>query len=313
LIYMREAGKLNIIMRTNSNKYPQRTTKVYEPTNYELLRISYNLLIRRFVKNLHFRLVVLILVLHTSFLSSQTFDLSARTTDTTKVYKILPYKKFAVGIKAGLNVSQVFGAGTQGINHFGFAGGIRFSYRFRENFSFDPEVLYDMKGAARYANVEKGDYESFFVDLDYLEVPIIFNYHFGKRKNFSFEFGPSIGFLVREKITYNGGVVNSSNNSFHIYDISLLVGLNYNLPKGFGLNFRYMNSIVPIQNIGPNPNINVPTGIGSFNTVLNFSVNYMFGFWKPTVLANGTIEGKVIKEKKKKVKKQKGDIIDEDE
>jgi hypothetical protein len=77
---------------------------------------------------------------HISNISSQVIDLSAPNTDTNKVYKILPYKKFSVGIKAGLNVSQVFGAGTQGINHFGFAGGIRFSYRFLEKWSFDPEV-----------------------------------------------------------------------------------------------------------------------------------------------------------------------------
>lgn len=246
-------------------------------------------------------------------LGSWLSNLQAQTTDSVKVYKKLPYQKFAFGIKAGLNVSQIFGTGAQGINHFGFAGGVRFSYRFHDQFSFDPEVLYDMKGAARYANPDKGDYESFFIDLDYIEVPMIFNFHFGKRRNFSFEFGPSIGFLVRERITYNGGVISNSNSSFHVYDVSFLVGLNYNLPKGFGLNFRYMNSIAPIQTASsPYQGSIGPVLVGQLNTVLNFSVNYNFNFAKPTVLKNGTIEGKTFKEKKKKVKKQKGDIIDED-
>lgn len=259
-------------------------------------------------------LIIACLVFSVSNVSSQVIDLSSQKTDSAKVYKILPYHKFAFGLKAGLNVSQIFGTGAQGINHFGFAGGIRFSYRFHDQFSFDPEVLYDMKGAARYANPDKGDYESFFVDLDYIEVPIIFNLHFGKRRNFSFEFGPSIGFLVRERITINGGVVNGSNSNFHIYDLSFLVGLNYNLPKGFGLNFRYMNSVAPIQSTNSVYQSGVigPVGIGQLNTVLNFSLNYSFGYSKPVVLKNGTIEGKTFKEKKVKVKKQKGDVVDED-
>lgn len=242
--------------------------------------------------------------------------INAQTTDSIKTYTKLPYQKFAFGLKAGLNVSQIFGTGAQGINHFGFAGGFRFTYRFHDQFSFDPEVLYNMKGAARYPNVEKGDYESFFVDLDYVEVPIIFNFHFGKRRNFSFEFGPSIGFLVRESITYNGGLINNPTSSFNIYDISFLVGLNYSFPRGFGLNFRYMNSIAPIQPSLPPPSGNpFMMGLGQLNTVLNLSLNYTFNFSKPVILENGTVKDRPFKEKpvkEKKVKKQKGDVVDEE-
>ncbi len=242
--------------------------------------------------------------------------ISAQTVDTNKTVPYVAPPKFSFGLKAGINVAQIFGTGAQGINHIGFAGGFRFTYRFHERFSFDPEVLYNMKGAARYPNVEKGDYESFFVDLDYIEVPVIFNFHFGKRRNFSFEFGPSIGFLVRESITYNGGLINNPTSSFNVYDISFLVGLNYSLPKGFGLNFRYMNSIAPIQPSLPPPSGNpFMVGLGQLNSVINFSLSYRFNFSKRVILENGTVKDRPFKEKpvkEKKVKKQKGDVVDEE-
>lgn len=242
--------------------------------------------------------------------------LQAQTADTNRTVPVQPQPKFSFSVKAGLNVAQIFAAGSQGFNHFGFAGGIKFGYRFADRFSFDPEVLYNMKGAARNPNLAKGETESFSVDLDYVEIPLVFNFHFGKKAKFSFEFGPSIGFLVRQKAFVNGGEINTA-NGFNIYDLSLLFGLNYYLPRGFGLNFRYMNSIAPIQpsNGQFQGNINY-VSIGQVNSVLNLSLNYRFNFSKKVILENGTIQGREFKEKppkQKKVKKQKGDVIDEED
>jgi hypothetical protein len=187
--------------------------------------------------------------------------------------------KFSFAIRAGLNVAQVFGAGSQAFNHFGFSGGAKFGYRFANKWSFNPEVIYNMKGAAKYPNVEKGDYYSFSIDLDYVEIPILFNYHFGKKHKFSLEFGPAIGVLVRQKAYENGSAINSTTTGFNLYDISIVAGLNYYLPKGFGLNFRYMNSVAPIIP----PSVVAPWGlstltIGQLNSVLNLSLHYTFDF-----------------------------------
>ncbi len=221
--------------------------------------------------------------------------------------------KVSFSLRAGLNIAQVFGAGSQAFNHFGFSGGVKMGWRFSSRFSMDPEILYNMKGAARYPNVDKGDYYSFSVDLDYIEMPILFNYYFraGKKAMFSFEFGPSIGFLVRQKAYENGAAINSTNTGFNIYDISLVAGLNYYLPKGFALNFRYMNSIAPIMPTSGSLPWGVSSiNIGQLNSVLNFSVQYTFDFKKKEKKEDGT---EVIKEKKKKKeKKQKGDVIDEE-
>ncbi len=218
--------------------------------------------------------------------------------------------KVTFSLRAGLNVAQIFGSGSQAFNHFGFSGGPKLGWRFASRFSFDPEVLYNMKGAARYPNVEKGDYYSFSVDLDYIEVPLLFSYHFGKKRNLSVEFGPSFGFLVRQKAYENGAAVNSSSTGFNIYDISLAAGFNYHLPKGFTLNARFMNSIAPISPT----NGQLPWGvssinIGQLNSVLTFSLQYTFHFTKKEKTEG---EIKPVKEKKKKEKKQKGDVQDEE-
>ena len=221
--------------------------------------------------------------------------------------------KFSFGLRAGLNVAQIFGNGSQAFNHFGFSGGAKFGYRFADKFSFDPEVLYNMKGAARFPNVDMGDYYSFSLDLDYIELPLAFNFYFGRKRNFSLEFGPSIGFLVREKAYENSQPINTTSNlGFNVYDISLLIGLNYYLPKRFVLNFRYMNSIVPIQPTGGTPvwgtaNFN----IGQLNSVLNLSLIYNFDLRskeQKLLDSNG-----VTKVKVKKKKEPKGSIIDEDD
>jgi hypothetical protein len=148
-----------------------------------------------------------------------------------------------------------------------------------------------------------------------VEIPILFNYHFGKKHKFSVEFGPSIGVLVRQKAYENGSAINSTATGFNAYDISLAVGLNYYLPKGFGLNFRYMNSLAPIIPSSVTSPWGLSTvSIGQLNSVLNISLHYTFDFRsREEKLLDGTIKEKTPKEKKEKVKKQKGDVIDEGE
>lgn len=253
------------------------------------------------------------LALASCFSSLQAQTIVIELEDTTKKQPQVSVPKFSFAVRAGLNVAQIFGTGSQAFNHFGFSGGAKFGYRFHKNFSFDPEILYNMKGAARYPNVEKGDYYSFSVDLDYIEVPMMFNFYFGKRKNFSVEFGPSIGFLVRQKAYENQQEINTTSTGFNVYDISLAIGLNYHLPKGFGLDLRFMNSIVPVQpTYGTLPWGVSSINIGQLNSVLNFSLFYKFDLrTKEQKLKDGDgPKDKPVKEKK--VKKEKGDIVDEE-
>jgi len=217
--------------------------------------------------------------------------------------------RFSLSVRAGLNLSQIFG--NRGFNHFGFSGGPQFGWQFSSRMSFNPEVLYNMKGAAKWANVDMGDYESVFLDLDYIEIPLLFNYYLGKRAKFSIEFGPSIGFLVRRQVYQNGYPVTGYTSQFNVYDISLAAGVNYYMAKGFSLNFRFMNSIVPIVPTSGQSTWGLATlSIGQLNSVMSFSLQYKFNFQKKETVPNDSIK---VKTKPVKIKKQKGNIIDEEE
>lgn len=213
-------------------------------------------------------------------------------------------------VKAGMNFAQFSGAGIPGFNHFGAAGGVMVNYRFAEKFSFDPEVIYTMKGTRKNPDPENDVYSSYSIDLDYIEVPALFRWHFHRRDRFSLEFGPTFGFLVRTDAYENGSHL-STTPRFNVFELGLAVGINLHLPKGWGLNARFSNSIIPIQPTGGpippiGPNI---INFGQVNSVLNFSLWYSFGFEKQE---KKSADPAPKKEKVKKPKKQRGDIIDED-
>lgn len=211
--------------------------------------------------------------------------------------------------RAGINFSMISGVGAQGFNHFGAVGGVQFNWQFAKKFSFDPEVIYTMKGGRRNPNPDAGDYYSFSIDLDYIEIPALFRWHFHRKDRFSFEFGPTFSFLVRN-MAYENGLEISTAPTFNIFDLGLVAGINFHFPKGWGLNVRYSNSIMPIQPINAPP----PTGniiIGQVHSVFSLCLMYSVGFKKKET--KKAIDPLLKKEPKpEKIKKPKGDIYDEE-
>jgi hypothetical protein len=223
-------------------------------------------------------------------------------------------QKIRMTVRAGMNFTQISGPGALGFNHFGFVGGVGVNWRFHKRFSFDPEILYSMKGTRRNPDPDNGVYTSLAIDLDYIEIPALFRWHFDRKDRFSLEFGTTFGFLVRRSLYDNAGEITPPPD-FNVFELGLAVGFNFHLPKGWGINARVGNSIIPIQPTIPSPPVGVNIiNFGPVNTVLSASLTYSFGFKK--------IEGREAKDpaeikppkppKIKKPKKQRGDVIDED-
>lgn len=227
-------------------------------------------------------------------------------------YGIDTSKKFTISIEAGVNFAQMYGISNQFFNHFGFGGGVKFNYKFSKRFSFNPEIMYNMKGAARnptISEVEAGNLYSFSINVDYIELPFGFNYYFTPKQKWSFEFGPYIGIKVREDAYTNNQIVNPTavNSNFNIYDVGVFAGINYYMKNNFSFNARLSNSVAPII---PNPGANFnPFGLaainfGVVNSWLHAGVAYTFDFTKSTP--------KIKEPKQPKVKKERGDVVDED-
>jgi len=130
---------------------------------------------------------------------------------------------------------------------------------FSESISFQPELLYSMKGCS-YINGGGG------LSLSYLDIPLLFN--FGK--NFHFQAGVQPSFLLAaQSKNGSGGTKTDVKKSLNGFDIAPVLGLGYTLNNGlnFGLRFSYGIPDIIKNNTGKSQH--------NFNTQLTFG--YAFG------------------------------------
>ncbi len=219
-----------------------------------------------------------------------------------------------MGFRAGMNFAQISGYGMQGFTKFGALGGIGLHWRFSPRFSFDPELIYSMKGARKNPNDNAGDYSTFTIESDYLEVPMLFSWHFDKRERFTMEFGPSLGLLIRERLLVDESV-RYFDRGFNIVDFGIVLGFSYHLTKNWAFHARFQNSIIPIKPFDNNQTFFMPLWgiikVGEVHSLFHIGIQYNLGFNEPK--ENKKIKLKPQKETQlKKPKKQRGDVIDEE-
>lgn len=180
-------------------------------------------------------------------------------------------QRFKAGVKAGVSTSQVAGDTYSGYNKAGFAGGALVTTTFGEKWTGQFEIMYVQKGSRHNGDSEKGDYNYYFLKLDYIEVPLLLQYHQGK---FTYEAGPGIGFLIGEEEQFNFQNL-TGNNPFNKNEITINLGINYTIFNNLGINWRFNHSLTAIRAHASgatrwyNP--------GQMNNVLAFTLTYRFG------------------------------------
>lgn len=131
--------------------------------------------------------------------------------------------------------------------------------------------------------------ESFKLRLNYIEVPILYRHDFtfnvGKKtiNGFSYEIGPSFGFLIYSDINFNQtgyDPVTTYTYPYTKYDISALGGIVYRFDDHWKLHIRYENSILPIHSHPSgakafNPFYLYPN-VGEVNMVFSYLLSYTF-------------------------------------
>jgi hypothetical protein len=167
-----------------------------------------------------------------------------------------PAGQVNLGIKGGINYYNIHNDNDIKYDprtgyHFGLFGHIHL----KNNFAFQPEIVYSAQGATN---------EGTKYNLDYINVPLLLQYMFDN--GFRLQAGPQIGFLVSA----------DNKSDLNPIEFGISYGASYVVPStGFGIDLRY--------NIGLN-NINKNSDVKSTNRGLQFGLFYIFGHNSKVVL-----------------------------
>ncbi len=184
----------------------------------------------------------------------------AQTTTTTTTTRTTSMSDNAVrfGIKAGMNVSSLSKDAAledQG-SKIGFNAGVFATIPVATSFNIQPEVLYSEYGD-KYDQVVLGNRYSSARHLDYIAVPVMFQYNFVP--NFYVEAGPEFGFLVSAKNKLknetNNNTLNESGDykdQLNTFNFGLGLGAGYYFTDNIGITARYVAGLTDIAKNRPN-------------------------------------------------------------
>ena len=134
-------------------------------------------------------------------------------------------KSLSQGVDLGIKVGANFATLTELPNvdtRTGLNFGAFFTIKFNDKIAIQGDVLYSQQGA---------EFDLDKVDLDYVNVPIVFKYYLVKRLNL--HVGPQFGFLLSDFDA------SEFEDSYESTDVSGVVGLGLDLPLGFRVDGRY--------------------------------------------------------------------------
>jgi hypothetical protein len=136
-------------------------------------------------------------------------------------------KKFTYGVRAGVNFSTYFASYK---NYFGsdvdeaadlltrLNAGVFTNISFGEGFSLQPELEYSGMGG------KENKVKSTF---DYLSLPVLVKYSFGRSRNFGVYTGPYVSYLLSARAKVDSGASTSITSNMHKVDFGNITGLEY--------------------------------------------------------------------------------------
>ncbi len=183
------------------------------------------------------------------------------------------------GIKAGMNVSSISQDGglSDTKSKIGFNAGLFMNAPLAENFSIQPEVLYnDLGSKVTYGQNNQNSYST---NLGYISVPVMFQYN--ATPAFYLEAGPQFSFLVNASTKLKDGNNNTSTTNWtdtatdnlNTFDFGMGIGAGYYFTQNIGLTARYTAGFTKI---GKEDNIIGAPYKDSKNNVFQVGLAYKF-------------------------------------
>ena len=185
---------------------------------------------------------------------------------------IVNAQHFIAEILGGVTTSQVSGDQLAGFNKAGVIAGAGVNTALSKKVHLGFEIYFIQKGSRKQADVSKGDLTYYRLRLNYIEIPLVFEYHLTDK--LSVDLGPSAGTLTTSsEEDENGKLVGQP--PFIKYEVSVFGGFVYHFADSWGLHFRGAQSIAPVRehNGGAVYRLNR----GQYNSVLLFALFYQIG------------------------------------
>lgn len=154
---------------------------------------------------------------------------------------------FDAALLLGLNAAQLDGDGLVGYHKVGLTGGLRASYPIKERSDLGLELLYSERGSRSPLNTN--GIEVFVTKLQYLEIPIFYNYKDwyvsdGDYYKVKAEGGISYGYLFKQ--SSNNTTLGSNIENFNRSDLSVHLALGYAVSKRLMLTGRWTSSVLDV-------------------------------------------------------------------
>lgn len=183
-------------------------------------------------------------------------------------------QQFHGGIIAGLAGTQVAGDTYSGYNKAGiFAGGF-VSIDVGQKSAFQMELTYFQKGSRENPR-EKNAYQSYLLRLNYIEMPVFYQYKAGR---FTIEAGPSAGFLLGYYEEVNQQVISDEQgyNTPARVTFQINLGVRFAVTQHIGVDFRTNNSLMNVFSKNQTGDVWRLWDHGRYNDALVLSLYYQF-------------------------------------
>lgn len=136
------------------------------------------------------------------------------------------------GANIGYNAARVALSGSgQSTNYTsGFNFGISAEHYFSDRWGIKGKLIYDQKGWGNgYLDFNDGtSINGVDFHLNYLTIPIMADWHFGRTQNWYLNFGPYMGFLLNATESSNSGT--DIKSAFNTTDVGLAFGIGVKFP-----------------------------------------------------------------------------------
>ena len=146
-------------------------------------------------------------------------------------------QRFQLGVKGGVNISN-FTGDFEDVDKkalIGFHAGAFINFKFGNNLSLQPEVLFSTQGAKFEDAGEEVD-----VKVSYVNIPVMLKYKFDG--GFYLEAGPQFGFKTGEDFGDN-----TVDDVAESTDIAIAGGLGYHSSMGLGIGARYIAGLSKVS------------------------------------------------------------------